>query len=125
WPAMSEAMESVGMSPPSFQGDEMADLFAYLFLSRYDGGPGDVARGKGIYLQRGCTACHGQNGEGNIGPALRTVTTGEAKERIAERMWNHAEKMSEKMNAYSVPWPHLDSGEMADLFTFLAEGWKR
>ncbi|HLN79714.1 MAG TPA: c-type cytochrome [Thermoanaerobaculia bacterium] len=125
WPAMSEAMESVGMSPPSFQGDEMADLFAYLFLSRYDGGPGDVARGKTIYLQRGCTACHGQNGEGNIGPALRTVTTGEAKERIAERMWNHAERMSEKMNAYSVPWPHLDSGEMADLFTFLAEGWKR
>ena len=125
WPAMSEAMESVGMSPPSFQGDEMADLFAYLFLSRYDGGPGDVARGKTIYLKRGCTACHGQNGEGNIGPALRTVTTGEAKERIAERMWNHAEKMSEKMNAYRVPWPHLDSGEMADLFTFLAEGWKR
>lgn len=125
WPAMSEAMESVGMSTPSFQGEEMADLFAYLFRSRYDGGPGDVVRGKAIYLQRGCAACHGQNGEGNIGPALRTVTTGEAKERIAERMWNHAAKMGEKMSTYSVLWPHLDSREMADLFAFLAEGWKQ
>jgi mono/diheme cytochrome c family protein len=103
----------------------MADLFAYLFLPRYDGGPGDVGRGRTIYLRRGCTACHGQNGEGNIGPVLRTVTTGEPKERIAERMWNHAAQMGEKMSAYSVPWPHLDSAEMADLFTFLAEGWKR
>ena len=124
WPAMSEAMESLGMSPPAFQEDEMADLFAYLFLSRYDGRPGDVARGKTTYLQRGCSACHGPNGEGNVGPALRTVTTGEAKERIAESMWNHAAKMGEKMSAYSVPWPHLDPDEMADLFAFLTGGWK-
>ena len=88
-------------------------------------GAGDVVRGKAVYLRRGCAACHGQNGEGNIGPALGTVTTGEAKERIAERMWNHAAKMGEKMSTYSVPWPHLGSGEMTDLFAFLAEGWKR
>jgi mono/diheme cytochrome c family protein len=122
---MSEAMEAVGMSPPSFQGEEMGDLFAYLFMSRYDGQPGDVARGKTIYLERGCAACHGRNGEGNIGPALRTVTTGETNERIAERMWNHAAKMGEQMSTYSVPWPHLNSGEMTDLFAFLAQSWKR
>jgi mono/diheme cytochrome c family protein len=125
WPAMTEAMESVGMTPPAFVGDEMADLFAYLFLSRYEGRPGNVARGKAIYLQRGCAACHGTNGDGNIGPPLRSATTGETKERIAERMWNHAPKMGDKMSTYSVPWPRLDSEEMADLFAFLAEGWKQ
>ena len=46
WPAMSEAMESLGMAPPTFKGEDVADVFAYLFVSRYESRPGDLVRGR-------------------------------------------------------------------------------
>lgn len=124
WPAMAEAMGTLGMATPTFHEEEMADLFAYLFLSRYEGRPGDVARGEAIYRTKGCASCHGHRGEGNVGPALRAVAAGQPKEIIVQQMWNHAPQMGEKMSTYGVPWPHVEADEMAHLFAFLAGGWK-
>jgi cytochrome c551/c552 len=121
WPAMAEAMGALGMAQPTFHGEEMADLFAYLFLSRYDGRPGDLARGAAVYQRKGCAACHGHRGEGNVGPTLQPIAA-EPKERIAQFMWNHAPRMGEKMSAYGVPWPRFGADEMAHLFAFLARG---
>ena len=123
WPAMSEAMGTLGMAPPTFHEEEMADLFAYLFLSRYDGRQGDVARGELTYREKGCASCHGDRGEGNVGPALRPVAAGQPKEMVVQQMWNHAPEMGVKMSTYGVPWPHVDADEMAHLFAFLT-GWK-
>jgi mono/diheme cytochrome c family protein len=122
WPAMAGLMAALGMSPPTFHDEEMADLFAYLFLSRYEGPPGDASRGEVVYRQRGCASCHGPRGEGNVGPALSPLTGGEPKESIVQRMWNHAPEMGQKMNAYGVLWPHLEAAELNDLFAFLAAG---
>ena len=36
WPAMAEAMGALGMAPPTFKGEDVADLFAFLFVSRYE-----------------------------------------------------------------------------------------
>lgn len=123
WPAMVEAMGALGMAPPTFHGEDMADLFAYVFLSRYEGRPGDVARGAAVYRQQACADCHGQHGEGNVGPALKAMTQGETKEVIAERMWNHAPGMGEKMGLYGVPWPRFEARDLRDLITFLGAGW--
>jgi mono/diheme cytochrome c family protein len=125
WPAMTEAMEVLGMAPPQFRGEEMADLFSYLFLSRYDGRPGDTARGAAVYREKGCASCHGQRAEGNVGPPLSRALAGEPKERIAQRMWNHAPRMGERMGNYGIPWPRFGPDEMSNLFAFLAEGRKR
>jgi mono/diheme cytochrome c family protein len=122
WPAMSSAMEAIGMAPPTFAGDELADVFAYLFLVRYDGPPSDRARGAAVYAGRGCAQCHGAGGEGGIGPRLRGQMAGEAPERVLQRMWNHAPGMLERMSAQGTAWPRFEGGELADLLSFLGAG---
>ncbi|HSD19906.1 MAG TPA: c-type cytochrome [Anaeromyxobacter sp.] len=122
WPAMSSAMESIGMAPPTFAGDELADVFAYIFLVRYSGPPSDPARGAALYAERGCVRCHGAGGEGGVGPQLRGRMAGEAPEEILQRMWNHAPGMLERMSSQGTTWPRFEAGELADLLTFLAAG---
>jgi len=122
WPEMAAAMQAMGMAPPKFAGDELADVFAYLFLARYAGPPADVDRGAVVYERRGCAACHGSLGEGNVGPRLQGRLEGEPPERIFQRMWNHAPLMGAKMMAQGLGWPRLDAGEVRDLLAFLGHG---
>lgn len=122
WPAMAEAMGALGMAPPTFKEEEMADILAYLFISRYEGAPGPRAKGEAVYTDKGCASCHGRKGEGGIGRPLRGVTTGESKERIVQRMWNHAPQMSSRMEARRISWPRFEADELAGLVAFLAEG---
>lgn len=124
WRGMTAAMEAQGMSTPTFQGEELADLFAYIVVTRYDGPAGDRAKGRTAYTEKGCSSCHGEDGAGGIGPALRSLTTGESRERIASRMWNHAPKMGVTMTSQQIPWPRFDASELAGMLAFLAEEWK-
>jgi mono/diheme cytochrome c family protein len=123
WPAMSEAMQSLGMAPPTFREDELADVFAYLFISRYDGGASDRPPGDAVFRQKGCALCHGESGEGGIGPALRDVTKGETRELTFQRMWNHAPAMRDKMGTRQIAWPRFDPAELASLLSLLEKGW--
>ena len=123
WPAMTEAMGSLGMSTPIFKGEDVADLFAYLFITRYEGRPGALVQGRIVYRQKGCVTCHGPAGEGGTGLPLRGLA-GESKEKIAQRMWNHAPRMKEQMGTQQIPWPRIDPGELAALLTLLTDGWQ-
>ena len=123
WSAMSEAMGALGMAPPVFKGEELADVFSYVFITRYEGRAGDVQRGRLAYQQKGCASCHGADGGGASGPALMNATAGEPKERIVQRMWNHASQMRTQMGARQVAWPRLEPDELAALLTFLSSGW--
>jgi mono/diheme cytochrome c family protein len=123
WPAMSEAMGALGMAPPTFRRDELADVFAYLFISRYDGKSDNPKRGADLYRLKGCATCHGPAGEGDIGPSLRKITVGESKEAIFQRLWNHAPKMRDKMGIHQIPWPRFEADELAALLALLGEGW--
>ncbi len=123
WPAMSKAMEAIRMRRPTFDDDELADVFAYLFISRYEGPPADRARGERIFLEKGCAACHGAGGEGGLGPVLASTMRGETRERIVQRMWNHAPEMWNRMLAQRVPWPRFEPDELSDLLALLSRGW--
>jgi len=124
WPVMSDLMQSMGMKAPVFRGEDLADIFAFLFVSRYHGGSPSVERGRTMYDQKGCSSCHGLRGEGGIGPALATITAGETKEQIAQRMWNHAPVMRERMGSLRIPWPRVTPDELAALIHYLSRGWK-
>jgi cytochrome c553 len=123
WPAMSEAMGALGMASPTFKGEDVADVFAYLFISRYEGRPGDLSRGRTVYRQKGCVVCHGEQGEGVSAPALKGLA-GESKEQLAQRMWNHAPQMRERMGTRQIPWPRVDAEELGALLALVADGWK-
>jgi len=124
WPAMSEAIQSMGMSLPTFAGEELADVFSYLFITRYEGEPGDVRRGESVYQEKGCIVCHGPEGRAGTGPDLSRTTRGEAKELVFQRMWNHSAQMQVKMGTQQTPWPRFEADELAALLAFLAGGWK-
>jgi mono/diheme cytochrome c family protein len=123
WPAMAEAMGALGMAPPTFKGEEVADVFAYLFISRYEGRPGDLSGGRKAYREKGCVVCHGEKGDGGIGPALKGGS-GETKEQITQRMWNHVPGMRERMGAHQIPWPRVDAEELASLIALITDGWR-
>jgi mono/diheme cytochrome c family protein len=122
WPEMSGAMQSMGMATPVFEDNELADVFAYLFISRYDALNVAPRRGGEIYREKRCASCHGLRGEGGVGPSLAAVK-GEPKEEIARRLWNHAPLMRQTMADRRIPWPRLTAGELAALIRLMADGW--
>ena len=119
WSGMAQAMQSLGMRQPEFQGEELADLFAYIFIARYEGQPGDPDRGENVYRMKGCAICHRPDRKGEIGPPLVEMSS-EPKESVVQKMWNHAPQMWERMRERQVPWPRLEPGELADMLSFLA-----
>lgn len=125
WPAMSGAMQSMGMPTPVFRNEELADVFAYLFVSRYNAAEPSVEQGLAVYREKRCASCHGMHGEGGIGPPLAPITNGQSKEEIARRMWNHAPEMSVRMNDRQIAWPRFTADEIAALIRFVSESWKQ
>ncbi|MFQ5791706.1 MAG: c-type cytochrome, partial [Acidobacteriota bacterium] len=125
WPDMAQAMESLGVVPPQFRQGELADLFAYIFIVRYDGLDGDPRRGETVYRMKGCAGCHGADARGDIGPALHDIDHDATKETIMQRMWNHAPQMWDTMGDNQIPWPPFEAKELADLLAFLARGLER
>jgi mono/diheme cytochrome c family protein len=122
WPAMSEGMSAMGLATPTFKGDDLGDVFAFLFVSRYTGKPGDPAQGRAAYKAKGCVDCHGDHGQGKIGPPLQAFKS-ESKEQVVQRMWNHAPRMRTVMETQRIPWPRLEPEELAGLLALMAEGW--
>jgi len=123
WSDMAEGMKSLGMARPQFEEDELADLFAYIFIARYQGEAGDVRSGESIYREKGCATCHRPDGTGEVGPPLADITTGAAKEDIMQRMWNHGPAMWDEMAEGRVSWPRFEASELRDLLSFLISAW--
>ena len=123
WPDMAEAMQALDMPLPTFREDELADLLAYLFVSRYAGGHYDIRRGEAVYREHGCAFCHGLEGEGTLGPPLRQVTPGASNEEIVQTMWNHAPDMWSEMGNHQIPWPRFEAQDLADLVYYLISSW--
>ncbi len=121
WPAMAEGMKALGIPRPVFRDEELADVFAYLFISRYHGEPPPAEAGRAVYARKGCISCHGSGGEGGKGPSLRALLAGKSKEQIAQRMWNHAPLMRSEMDGRGIRWPRFEPQELAALLRFLSE----
>jgi mono/diheme cytochrome c family protein len=125
--AMGGLMEKVDVSWPTFQGQEMLDLLSYLQKSssgrRREAGllPATPSRGKALFLEKGCNACHAVNGEGATeGPDLgpRSEESPSIVQFAAE-MWNHSPQMWTRMQEKAISRPQFAEHEMADLIAYL------
>ncbi len=115
---MWKGMEAKGIDRPTLSPQEMADLIAYLFSTRYFDEPGDSAQGKVVFTKKQCNLCHTKGKtpdltllKGQISPVL-----------MSQMMWNHGPEMLEKMRKAKVPWRKIDGKEMADLMEYLNRG---
>ncbi len=115
---MWKGMEAKGIDRPTLSPQEMADLIAYLFSTRYFDEPGDSARGKVVFTKKQCNFCHTKGKtpdltllKGQISPIL-----------MSQMMWNHGPEMLEKMRKAKISWQKIDSKEMVDLMEYLNRG---
>lgn len=121
---MAEVMEKQKVPRPTFQGNDIADLLAYI---RAAGGgtervyvpPGRPKAGEKLFTEKRCVECHSVRGHGgNVGPDLGIALKGSLM-RIAGSMWNHGPKMWAKMAERGIDVPALSVEEMSDLVSYL------
>jgi cytochrome c len=116
---MWRRMEEKGIPRENLSSEETAHLIAYLFSIRYFDEPGDLEKGRTVFIKKQCNLCHGKGStkvelsglKGQISPIL-----------MAAMMWNHGPEMLEKMRKAKVPWQKIDGREMVDLMEYLNRG---
>jgi cytochrome c2 len=118
-PAMWKGMKEKGLGPITLSPQEMSDLVAYLFLTRYFDEPGDSDRGRTVFVNKRCNLCHSKK--------VKTLELSGLKGKIspifiAQTMWNHGPEMLEEMRKLKVPWQKIDGKEMIDLMEYLNKG---
>jgi cytochrome c2 len=115
---MWKGIEEKGLDRPILTPQEMADLVAHLFSTRYFDEPGDPVRGKSIFTNKQCNLCHAKGKK----PDLAAMKGQVSPISMAQTMWNHGPEMMEKMRKAKVPWQKIDGKEMVDLMEYLNRG---
>lgn len=122
--AMAEKMRGRQVPRPTFEGNDIPDLLAYIrsagdSTARVYAPPGNPKRGEELFTEKRCVECHSLRGHGgNVGPDLGIRLKGSLM-RIAGAMWNHGPKMWAKMAERGIDVPSLSEGEMSDLISYL------
>lgn len=116
---MRKGMERRGISFPTLSAQEMADLVAYLFSTRYFDEAGNPERGKAVFIKKQCNLCHVKG--------AKTGDLSRFKSQIspifmAQVMWNHGPEMLERMRKARISWQKMDGKEMVDLMEYLNLG---
>jgi mono/diheme cytochrome c family protein len=116
---MVSVAQERGVAFPRFSDTEMADVIAFLYYLRFYDTEGDVRRGEVEFVTKGCSSCHGRDGQPSVGPDLagaRSVLTPLA---LATAMWNHAPAMYDLTQSQQAEWPVFEGDEMRDVSAYL------
>lgn len=119
-PRMYRQMQAQKIARPTFSGREMADLVAFLqSVGCFEPG-GSPGVGEMLFTRRGCSNCHGPQGEGTpSGPVLRGRGRNFTIVTLAGALWRHGRKMNQRTRQLNVPWPKLQESDVGDLLIFL------
>lgn len=120
-PAMWARMQESGISLPDFSDQEISDLIAYLFFLQYFDPAGDVARGRELYIEKGCVLCHyaPRGAERRFAPDLSTSAALGSPLELSSAMWNHAPVMEAQIRERGLPWPRFQGEDVRDLVEYL------
>jgi mono/diheme cytochrome c family protein len=118
-PQMWERMRADRVPYPSLSYDEVAQLLAYLYMSRHVDDAGDPTRGRELFESKGCMRCHAVDGVGGrIGPDLAAASDLTGPMEWTDALWNHASGMRQAMEREGVAWPQFEGHELRDLYAF-------
>ena len=119
-PEMFRAMKQRKLDRPTFSGQEMADLMAFLGGLRFFEPTGSPYVGESVFRERGCARCHGFRGDGSSwGPPLRGRGRTFGSVEIATALWSHGPDMYRQVQALGLSWPKLRENDLGDLIAFL------
>jgi cytochrome c2 len=119
---MWERMRADGVSYPTLSYNDVAQLLAYLYMSRHVDDPGDPARGHELFTSKGCVRCHAVDGVGGkIGPDLAAASDLTGPMEWTEALWNHASGMRQAAEREGIAWPQFQGHELRDLYAFVRQ----
>jgi cytochrome c2 len=117
---MWQRMQAEHFELPSFEGEEMEDLFAFLGMVRSFDPPGNAKAGRQLFQSKRCAECHAIAGQGaQVGPDLSSVASYRNPVAWVAAMWNHASGMFRVLNQKNVAFPQFQGTEMVDLQTYI------
>jgi mono/diheme cytochrome c family protein len=122
-PTMAARLKERGADIPQLTGQDMADLLAYLYVSRYFEAGGSARRGRELVQSKGCLTCHAVGGQGGKTPRvaadLATSSVTGSPAALVAAMWNHSGLMEAKAQAQHVVWPQLTGRNLSDIAAYL------
>lgn len=119
-PAVLVRMAQVQAGSTRFTSKEMIDLLAYLYFLHSLDEPGDAAKGRTLFSEKGCAQCHGL--DGRRGRLMYIDLSGKEKmtrTEIVASIWNHTIEIQRSIGEKGLPWPQLEKGDMADLLEYI------
>jgi len=123
-PAMQRMQLGRGASIPSFAGNEIAHIQAFIRSQalREDRGVGllplpDPRKGREVFENKRCGVCH--RGSRGAGPDLATSSLHLTVSEISAILWNHSYAMFDRMQSAGISFPRFEESEMADLISYL------
>jgi mono/diheme cytochrome c family protein len=120
-PRMTERMRQLGITRPTLDAREAADLVAFLYTLNYFDPAGNPDAGRRLFSQKRCIVCHQVGGAGGVvGPNLDFLKQFGAPIFVASAMWNHGPAMMEAMRVKGIERPSFTGSELRDLIAFLA-----
>lgn len=126
-PRMAEVMKEKGIERPSFAGEELRDLIAFLApatAGSQEGPlyvlPGRPEVGRQLFAEKRCIQCHSVGGVGGkVGPDLVEMGVRRSPIEFAATIWNKQPLMLAAMTQRAITIPQLRPDEMADIVAFL------
>ena len=119
-PQMWQRMQAEHFELPTFEVEEMEDLFAFLGMVRSFDLPGDAKAGRQLFQSKRCAECHAIRGQGaHVGPDLTSVASYRNPVAWVAAMWNHASGMFRVLSQRNVPFPEFQGTEMVDLQSYI------
>jgi len=126
-PEMAAKMTELKIDRRRFDGDDVADMVAYLrgdrlapSLAEAAAQAGSPRAGQGLFQQKGCSKCHAIGGVGGtVGPDLAARPPTRHMAEMAGALWNHGPAMWAKMKEQGIAFPRLSDREMADLLAYI------
>jgi cytochrome c551/c552 len=120
-PEMWREMEAQGREVQPMTREEVTDLFTYFWSIRYFDPPGEAIRGKRIFIDKGCAACHltQASEETPYPPAVSEWSGLVDPVAWASQLWRHSEKMAQAFAERDLVWPTFSEQEMIDLLLYL------
>ena len=113
-------MKELEIDPLKFEGNQMADIIAYLYFLEFQRQTGDPAHGKELVEAKGCTKCHTLGGKGGTsGPDLSRSQRLSNYITVAAAMWNHNLDMQKRMKEMNIPFPRFAEHEMLDVLAYI------
>ena len=114
---MWDHQPSMKQPSPVLTRPEMSEIIGYIWARQYFRGEGNPGRGKKVFEEKHCAACHDQPGSG--APALGGAKGQYSDISMTGVLWQHGPRMLELMGERKLPWPRFDAGQMSDLIAYL------